>query len=124
MDFYTDSNVNIYSYLTTHVATNRDADQAPLMRRLNEFLFEGVFSSSGCLGKAVLFYCGSPLAFHIYYAYYMSQIAYDWGFLPSHYIDLVAKATHGSFTRAKFVLSLYLDNISKEINSHTILSTC
>ena len=41
-DFYTDSNVNIYSYFTTHVATNRDADQAPLMRRLNNFLFEGV----------------------------------------------------------------------------------
>ena len=28
------------------------------------FLFEGVYSSYRCLGKAALFYCGTPLAFH------------------------------------------------------------
>ena len=27
--------------------------------------FEGVSSSSGCLKKATLFYCGTPWAFHI-----------------------------------------------------------
>ena len=31
----------------------------------NVYMFEGVSSSSGCLGKAALFYCGTPLAFHI-----------------------------------------------------------
>ena len=29
------------------------------------FLFGEVFSSSGCLGWAALFYCGTPCAFHI-----------------------------------------------------------
>ena len=29
------------------------------------FLFEGVSSSSRCLGWAALFYCGTPSAFHI-----------------------------------------------------------
>ena len=29
------------------------------------FLFGEVSSSSGCLGWATLFYCGTPLAFHI-----------------------------------------------------------
>ena len=29
------------------------------------FLFGDVSSSSGCLGWARLFYCGTPLAFHI-----------------------------------------------------------
>ena len=29
------------------------------------FLFVEVFSSSGCLGWATLFYCGTPWAFHI-----------------------------------------------------------
>ena len=28
------------------------------------FLFEGVPSSSGCLGKAASFNCGTPFAFH------------------------------------------------------------
>ena len=29
------------------------------------FLFRGVTSTSGCLGKAASFYCGTPLAFNI-----------------------------------------------------------
>ena len=37
------------------------------------FLFEGVSSSSGCLGKAALFYCDTPMAFHIAIMYKHSQ---------------------------------------------------
>ena len=88
------------------------------------FLFEGFFFSSECLGKAALFYCDSPWAFHIYILCLLcSQIAYDWGFVPRHYIDPVPKATRGGLMWGKFVLSLYWGNISKEINSHTNLST-
>ena len=34
------------------------------------FLVEGVSSSSGCLGKATLFDCGTPFAFHITFVCY------------------------------------------------------
>ena len=32
---------------------------------LSLFLFDGVSSSSGYMGKAVLFHCGTPSAFHL-----------------------------------------------------------
>ena len=73
------------------------------MRRLNNFLFEGVFPSSECLGKAAALR-GPSIYIMLIICLKSHMIS---GFLPSHYIDLVAKATHGSLMRAKFVLSLY-----------------
>ena len=46
------------------------------MSRLNNFVVsDQIFSSSsGCFGKAVLYYCDSPWAFHIYYAYHVLKL--------------------------------------------------
>ena len=39
------------------------------------FLFGEVSSSSGCLGWATLFYCGTPWAFHIIILYFTNCVA-------------------------------------------------
>ena len=45
------------------------------------FLLEGVFSSSGCLGMAALFYCGSPWSFNI-------PILHEYSSVKSSYFNL------------------------------------
>ena len=61
-----------FSRLYTSVGKKRAGFSAIITRNGVFFLFEGVYFSSGCLGKAVSFYCGSPWASYNYFTVILS----------------------------------------------------
>ena len=52
------------------------------------FLFGEVSSSSGCLGWATLFYCGTPLAFHIIILVLITSV-------PGHCLSFISDMLKG-----------------------------
>ena len=76
-------------------------------------LFEGVSSSSGCLGNVVSYECGTPCAFHItilenaYFAY----LVYS-----ADFILLLVHCDHGIYSENSEMITC-LDSFSKQILS-------